>query len=137
MRPQSAGIGLVLSTLVLSSLLLSPSVHAQGRVTRVTASAAHEVAAWDQRIQALAADGSLRLRQSRADTLMPGRRHDRFAQVYRGVRVFGGEIARQSDAAGAVSVFGTFYEGIDLDPRPTLSADQARALVEPKDAPRF
>jgi thermolysin len=132
MRPHPAGI-----VLVLSVLLLSPSAHAQGRVTRVAASAAHEVAAWDQRVEALVSDGSLRLRQSRADTLLPGRRHDRFAQVYRGVRVFGGEIVRQSDAAGAVSVFGTFYEGIDLDPRPTLSADRARALVEPKDAPRF
>ena len=127
-----------LSACVLWTFALVPAVHAaQGLVTRVQAMAAPEAGSWDGRIQALVSSGELRLRQVRADTLLPGRRHERFAQVYRGLRVFGGELVRQSDDAGVVSVFGTFYEGIELDVRPTLSAAGARALVETPGAPGF
>ena len=108
---------------------------AEGRVVRVQAMAGREAGSWDGRIEALVAQGELRLRQVRADTLLPGRRHERFAQFYKGVHVFGGELVRQSDDAGVVSVFGTFYEGVDIGVRPTLSATAARGLVETKDAP--
>jgi len=123
---------------VLSILVFVPVVGAQaGQATRVQAMAEREAGSWDRQIQALVASGELSLRQVRADTLLPGRRHERFAQVYRGVRVFGGELVRQSDDAGVVSVFGTFYQGIELDVKPTLSAAAARALVESPNAPRF
>ena len=39
--------------------------------------------------------GELRIRQTREDTLLPGRTHERANQYYRGVRVFGGDVARQ------------------------------------------
>ena len=126
-----------LSACFLWTLALVPAVHADEGVTRVQAMTAREAGSWDARIQALVGSGELHLRQVRADTMLPGRRHERFAQVYRGVRVFGGELVRQSDDAGVVSVFGTFYEGMDLEVRPTLSAGQARALVEAPDAPSF
>jgi thermolysin len=38
------------------------------------------------------------------------------------VPVFGGELARQSDAAGTLTVFGTLYEGIDTDVAPRLGS---------------
>ena len=134
-RPQSlrASAGACL----LSTLVLAPAVWAEGQLTRVQAMAERDAASWDGRIQSLVADGALKLRQVRADTMLPGRRHERFAQVYQGVPVFGGELVRQSGEAGVVSVFGTFYEGIELDVRPTLSAAAARALVEAPGAPRF
>ena len=108
---------------------------AEGRVTRVQAMAGREAGTWDGRIEALVAQGELRLRQVRADTLVPGRKHERFAQIYNGVHVFGGELVRQSDDAGVVSVFGTFYEGVDIGVRPTLSASAARGLVETPGSP--
>ena len=126
-----------LSACFLWTLALVPAVHADEGVTRVQAMTVREAGIWDARIQALVGSGELHLRQVRADTMLPGRRHERFAQVYRGVRVFGGELVRQTDAAGVVSVFGTFYEGIAVDVRPTLSAPGARALVEAPDAPGF
>jgi bacillolysin len=128
-----------IAAVFLGTLVLVPGGHAAaGHPARVQAMTTREAGGWDARIQALVADGDLRPRQVRSDTLLPGRRHERFTQLYRGVRVFGGEVVRQSDDTGnAVSVFGTFYEGIDLDPRPTLSADRARDLVTTKDAPRF
>ena len=123
---------------LLSACAMAAAVRAaEGRVTRVQATAARDAGSWDGRIQARLASGELRLRQVRGDTLLPGRRHERFAQVYRGVRVFGGELVRQSDEAGEVSVFGTFYEGIGLDVHPSLTATQARALVEAPGAPSF
>jgi thermolysin len=134
MRPLLAGIGVSL----LSALLLpSPGGAGEYRVTHVVATDTRDVAAWDKRMEALAAAGDLRLRQARPDTLVPGRRHERFTQLHRGVPVFGGEIVRQSDGVGALSVYGTFYEGVDVDTRPTLSAAKARGLVEAPDAPRF
>ena len=128
---------LVGSALSLVSALASPPARAAGRMTRVQTAATLEVAGWDGRIQALQSSGDLRLRQARADTLVAGRQHERFAQFHRGVRVFGGELVRQSDPAGPLSVFGTFYEGIEIDTRPTLSGEQARASVRTPGTPRL
>ena len=57
--------------------------------------------------------GELRIRQTREDTLLPGRTHERANQYYRGVRVFGGDIARQLRNGVTESLFGTIYEGIE------------------------
>jgi Zn-dependent metalloprotease len=43
--------------------------------------------------------------------------------------VFGGELVRQSDLAGTVSVFGTLYEGIDVSTTPALRSEDAEARV--------
>ena len=97
---------------------------------RVAAVAPSEVAAWDARLTSLLLSGDLRPWQLRADPLVPGREHQRLAQVFRGVPVFGGEMVRQGDGRSTVSIFGTFYEGIGVDTRPALSPDEARAAVE-------
>ena len=68
-------------------------------------------------------------RQTREDTMIPGRVHERLAQYHLGVPVFGGELARQSDAAGTLTVFGTLYEGIDVSPTPTLRPEDAEARI--------
>jgi thermolysin len=75
-------------------------------------------------------DVDLSLLQGSEDTLMAGRSHERFDQYYKGVRVFGADVARQMDGAVPVSVFGQLYSSIDLDPTPALSADEATASVE-------
>ena len=129
MRALNSARGVALAILI--TIAFSPDGEArEGQISRVMTAGRREVAAWDTRIEGFLTSGDLRLRQARPDTLLSGRVHERFAQLSRGVPVFGGELVRQSDAAGALTVFGTFYEGIDLDPRPTLSAAQARALVE-------
>src|SRR4029450_1366761 len=64
------------------------------------------------------------------DTLLPARQHVRLDQHYRGVRVYGGQVVRQTEGDRTISVFGTLYDGIDLDPRPTLTPDQAVAVVQ-------
>jgi len=61
--------------------------------------------------------------------MIPGRRHERLAQLHRGVPVVGGEVVRQSDAAGTLTVFGTFYDAVDVDVTPRLGPAEAAALV--------
>jgi len=96
----------------------------------ITAASPAEVRDWDALVTPMVDRGELRTRQVREDTLILGRRHERLAQFYKGVPVFGGELVRQWDGAQTVSVFGTLYSSIDLNPTPTLSSGEARAIIE-------
>jgi bacillolysin len=112
---------------------LSPvSSFAQGRSgpNRLAVGSSQNIRQWDAAVDSLERSGDLRLRQHRADTLKTGRMHDRLDQYYKGVRVFGGDVARQSESGITISLFGTIYEGIDLDTTPALSADRAREVIE-------
>jgi bacillolysin len=85
--------------------------------------------AWTSRIDGMLRTGELRLRQTRDDTLVPGRTHERADQYYRGVRVFGGDVARQLRGGATESIFGTIYEGITLDPAPSIAEERAREVL--------
>jgi thermolysin len=74
--------------------------------------------------------GELRLRVAREDPIVSGRVHARFDQYYRGVRVFGADVAQQQRGAEIVSLYGNVYDGIDIDPAPSLDAERAREIVE-------
>ncbi len=78
----------------------------------------------------LARRGELRLRLVQADTVLPGRLHQRLVQRHDGLPVHGGELARQLHGGLTVSVFGTLYSDIDVDTTPTLSSDAARAIIQ-------
>jgi thermolysin len=81
--------------------------------------------------------GELRLRQVRADTLKAGGAIERADQIHRGIRVFGGDISRQIAGGQTVSVFGTLYDGIDVDTTPTLEESEARARIEAQTGQRL
>jgi bacillolysin len=74
--------------------------------------------------------GELRLRTSRADPILRGRTHERLDQYYRGVRVFGADVAQQLNGGQVVSLYGNVYDDITIDPSPAITAEQARASVE-------
>jgi thermolysin len=83
------------------------------------------------RIDALVRGGSLALSRTQDDPDFPGRRHLRYEQRVGGVRVFGAQLVQQVDDDGAtLSVSGTIDEGLSLDVRPTLRADQAAREAE-------
>ena len=82
------------------------------------------------RVTSMRRAGELRVRTSRVDPLLRGRTHERLDQYYRGVRVFGADVAQQLNGAQVVSVYGNVYDDITVDPAPALSADQARAAIE-------
>ncbi len=107
-----------------------PVVAAAGeRAARVEASSGERLREWSGRVDRLLASGELAVRLTRDDTMIPGRRHERLAQLHRGVPVFGGELTRQSDAAGTLTVFGTLYEGIDVDVAPRLGPADVEARL--------
>jgi Zn-dependent metalloprotease len=101
-----------------------------GGMVAFAASAPDELRTWDATVTALSRDGGLRLRGERADAMIDGRSHERFDQSHKGVRVYGGDVARQSAGGLTVSIFGTVYGGIDLDTTPAFGADEAKARVE-------
>jgi len=84
---------------------------------------------WDVRVDQLARTGDLIRRDEHEDTLMPNRRHERLAQMYHGVPVWGADVARQTERGVTVSIFGSLYEGIAVDTTPTLSPSDARAVI--------
>ncbi len=123
--------------LLASAASTIPPVAAQEsrRTTVVEARSATERRQWDRRLDGMLRSGELRVRDRRDDTLITGRRHERSDQYYRGVRVFGGDVARQSRNGGLTeSVFVTIYEGIDIDPSPAIDEEQARAAIAARPA---
>ena len=115
---------------VLAALALAPRAGSAPAPTalRVEAKGA-EARAWDARIEALLHAGGLAAPRVRSDTLVPGREHERYAQMYKGVRVIGGDLVRQVSGADTVSLFGTLYDGIDVDAVPALDGGHAAAVV--------
>lgn len=71
----------------------------------------------------------LRTRELRADTMLPERYNERFDQYFRGVRILGGEVTRQSAADGTSSVFGVIHEGLAIDTTPGIDAAAARRQI--------
>jgi thermolysin len=116
--------------LSVSAALALPALAAAGeRAARVEASSGERLRQWSGRVERLVSAGELAVRLTRDDTLIPGRRHERLAQLHRGVRVFGGELARQSDAASTLTVFGTLYEGVDVEVAPRLGPAELAARL--------
>lgn len=89
-----------------------------------------EVRESGSRVASLRRSGELRLRMVREDLLVPGRTHERLDQYYRGVRVFGADVAEQSAGGQIVSVFGSVYEDIEVDTAPDIDIERAREIIE-------
>ena len=123
--------GVVFVWLLIHAAAPAPAI-AQGRggPSRLAVSSGQDIRRWDALVDSLERSGELRLRQHRADTLVAGREHDRLDQYYKGVRVFGGDVARQVERGLTVSLFGTIYQDVDVDTDPGLSADEARDAIE-------
>jgi thermolysin len=114
--------------------LYTPTIYGQvsdtgrGR-TIIGAQSTAERRAWTSRIDAMLRSGELRIRQSHDDEMIAGRTHERADQYYRGVRVFGADVTRQLQGGVTESIFGTIYEGIDIDPSPSIDEDRAREML--------
>lgn len=107
-----------------------PAAQTRVRVDRIVAASPQAVREWDAVAASMLRSGELRVRQTRDDTLLPGQVTERADQYYRGVRVFGADVARQLDAQGAVlSIFGSLYPGIDIATDPALDEEAVRAKV--------
>lgn len=100
------------------------------RLGAIAAASPQDLRQWDRLADSMLRAGELRVRRVRQDTQLPGRRTERADQYYRGVRVFGADIARQLDDQGIVlSVFGHLYDGIEISPDPSVTADAVKTAV--------
>ncbi len=63
------------------------------------------------------------------DTMIAGRAHERLKQMYKGVPVFGGEVACQMDGRSIVTLSGRVYEGINLDVGAQISPERAALIA--------
>src|SRR5260221_547546 len=106
-----------------------PGAAVGSRAIRVPSASIPETRAWEARIEGLVRAGGLVLRSVRDDPLMPDRQHARYAQLYQGVPVAGGDLVAQVSGADVVSVFGTLYDGIDIDAVPAFGADHAVEII--------
>lgn len=116
-------------TLAWAALAASPAA-AEAPARRLAAVQGQELRDWSGRVESMLRAGELRVRRTHEDTVLPSRTHVRMSQLHGGVPVYGGELVRQTDGDTVVSVFGTLYDGIDVDPRPALTPDQAADAVE-------
>jgi bacillolysin len=131
-------MGRRLSTIAMASCGLAAALagrsglEAQGRrvIPAINPASATELRAHDERITRMLRQGTLRLRESRLDKLLPGRRIERADQYHRGVRVLGADVARQMWRGQTVSTFGVLYDDVDIDTRPTVDEIDARGTVE-------
>ena len=63
------------------------------------------------------------------DTMLPGRAHERLKQMFKGLPVFGGQVARQLDGRSTVSVSGRLYEAVDSEVTPQISPERAAEIA--------
>jgi bacillolysin len=115
-----------------AALAMAPHPSGQGRaVTAIRAMSANldALREWDGRIDRLARSGDLRRSEEHEDTIMPARRHERLSQLHQGVPVWGGDVARQTEQGSTVSIFGSLYDGIDINTTPALSPENARDAI--------
>ena len=103
---------------------------AGGRALAIAPDSANATRDWGTVVDRMVRGDELRVRLERSDTLLPGRSVEQLTQYYRGLRVWGGSVARQFDGTSLVSVFGTIYQGLDLDVTPAVSRDAARGTIE-------
>ncbi|MGH9336658.1 MAG: M4 family metallopeptidase, partial [Vicinamibacteria bacterium] len=118
---------LALSCWLLSSLLWSQTLRP---ARTVWATDLAEVPAMAREVDALLEAGRLAIARTQRDGQIEGRVHERMNQLHDGVRVFGGQIVWQKEGGQVLSVTGNLFDGIDVESRPTLTADEAasRAL---------
>jgi bacillolysin len=86
-------------------------------------------------VDAMLSAGQLDIAVQQEDTMIPGRVHERLAQVYQGLPVFDSQVVRQMDGRSAISITGRLYEGLDLDVNPAFPPERARALALAMAAP--
>jgi thermolysin len=122
------------ATLCASATLLAQGGASQRNTTVTSISATTQDRAalrtLDASIDRLVRQGELVVRKVRVDTMMEGRSHERYDQYFEGVRVFGGDVARQISNGATESIFGTLHSVGGIQVRPRLSADEARDAFE-------
>ena len=95
----------------------------------VTRESPAELRAADRLVDQMIRDRALVATTIETDPLVNGRRHERFEQFVRGVRIAGGDVTRQTATDGTVSLFGLLHNDVPLNLTPRLSRDEAATAI--------
>jgi len=134
-RSRRFSIPILAATALWAALTVQPA-HGQGpRPQRVAAgevsmtpgtsngAALAALRSWNTNVTAMTNAGQLRSIRRESDPIVAGHRHEHLTQFHRGVRVFGGEMVRQTNFFGqVVSIFGSYYPNINIDVAPAVPA---------------
>jgi Zn-dependent metalloprotease len=85
---------------------------------------------WDGRVAQMLKVGDAVMKDSTSDAIVKGRTLQHLAQLYKGVGVVGGDITRVVENQRTVSIFGTIYKDIDIDPVPKLTTAEAADVFQ-------
>ena len=132
MTPRPAvSLALAAAALAATAGAMSSSAQVRPREVRMAVGYAAAVGTWNTYVDSRLRDGELDVVSVAEDTLLAGRVHERLTQRYQGLPVLGGELVRQLDGGGAVSLFGRLYEDVHVDASPAIDPGQAasRALA--------
>ena len=131
MRSSTGVLGGLLAT-VLAIALTPEAPHTQSLIGPLTFAATEnrELDQTSDVIRRMQRDGDLRLVEVTSDPLAPTRTHQRFVQLHRNVRVWGGGVSVQTERGFPTSVFGHVYPDIALDTDSELSVQDIAAMAD-------
>src|SRR5205823_5589717 len=115
--------------LLLATCRIAAAQFSRDRVS-VVPSSLMELRRWDAQTERMLRNRDLRMRDRHEDKLLEGRTIERADQYYKGVRVFGADVARQLQGGVLLSVFGTLYPNVSVDTVAKIDADRAREIVQ-------
>jgi hypothetical protein len=97
------------------------------QVVAISTTSEASLVEWDRKVSQLLRHGELKLREEKAS--VDGRVRDEwYVQVHQGVPVLGTEVWRQAEGKKAISIEGSIYESIPVNPKPKLSTEEARVV---------
>jgi bacillolysin len=106
-----------------------PSPDPQASILSIRATDVADLRRWDAFVTAESRSGSLRLRSTIRDPLLPARVVERFDQYHDGVRIWGGDLVRDTERGVAVSIFGELSPPLNLSTEVGLSPEEARTAL--------
>jgi thermolysin len=88
-----------------------------------------ELRAWDAELTRRARSGALRLRRVDRDPALPARTVERLEQFHDGVRIWGGEVVRDTENGVPRAIFGQLAPDPSIGVEPSITADGAVAAL--------
>ena len=113
-------------TLSVAALVLAAGAVGVARQPVVHTRSLAADAAPGARLAALIEHGRLRMTRLHFDTMVPGRVHERLAQLHEGLPVFGSGVVRQIDGGFVRTAFGHVYEDIGIPTAPPCTSTMRR-----------
>lgn len=108
---------------------MSGAAQQSGKPVAISTLSSQDLRTWDDYVTSGVRVGELRLAATDRDPVLPQRSIERFQQFYRGVRVWGADVVRDSTNGIAESIFGELAQDLAIGTTPTLSLEDGREAL--------